>query len=137
MTDILESDTLKTMGQVRSITRNKKSSKLYKWSREGVPNPLSPSGLDEGGCVFHEEMLELAPLAKNFATGPEVPIEDLALFLLYDLQAESLNEVSVITGAPCESRLEVSCPLPSFKGTWVRWAYPLWLEVGGRGRAVH
>ena len=39
-------------------------------------NPLLPSGDDKGAYVFTEEMLELAPFAKVFATGPEGPLEN-------------------------------------------------------------
>ena len=39
--------------------------------KKGRPNPISPSGSDSGGYVFTEEMLEIAPFAKIFATGPE------------------------------------------------------------------
>ena len=46
--------------------RNKKVSKLFKWSREGWP-----CGTEEGGYIFEEEILELAPFAMVFATGPE------------------------------------------------------------------
>ena len=63
-----DTDSLKTIGQIRSDVRKKRE--LYKWSREGRPNPISPSGSDGGGYVFTEEMLELAPFAKIFATGP-------------------------------------------------------------------
>ena len=57
-----DTDSLKTLGQIRSDVRKK--GELYKWSREGRPNPISPSGSDGGGYVFTEEMLELAPFAK-------------------------------------------------------------------------
>ena len=63
-----DTDSLKTLGQIRSDVRKK--GELYKWSREGRPNPISPCGSDGGGYVFTEEMLELAPFAKIFATGP-------------------------------------------------------------------
>ena len=71
-------DSLKTLGQIRSDVR--KNSELYKWSREGRPNPISPSGSDGGGYVFTEEMLELAPFAKVFATGPENPLKNRHCF---------------------------------------------------------
>ena len=45
-----DTDSLKTLGQIRSDVRRK--GELYKWSREGRPNPISPSGSDGGGYVF-------------------------------------------------------------------------------------
>ena len=51
-----DTDSLKTLGQIRSDARKK--CELYKWSREGRPNPISPSGAEGGGYVFTEEMLE-------------------------------------------------------------------------------
>ena len=73
-----DTDSLKTLGQIRSDVR--KRGELYKWSREGRPNPISPSGSDGGGYVFTEEMLELAPFAKVFATGPENPLKNRHCF---------------------------------------------------------
>ena len=73
-----DTDSLKTLGQIRSDVRKK--GELYKWSREGRPNPISPSGSDGGGYVFTEEMLELAPFAKVFATGPENPLKNRHCF---------------------------------------------------------
>ena len=73
-----DTDSLKTLGQIRSDARKK--GELYKWSREGWPNPISPSGSDGGGYVFTEEMLELAPFAKIFATGPENPLKNRHCF---------------------------------------------------------
>ena len=73
-----DTDSLKTLGQIRSDVRKK--GELYKWSREGRPNPISPSGLDGGGYVFTEEMLELAPFAEVFATGPENPLKNRHCF---------------------------------------------------------
>ena len=49
---------------------------MWKWSREGRQNPLLPTGDDKGGYVFTEEMLELAPFAKVFATGPVDPLNN-------------------------------------------------------------
>ena len=76
--DFNDTDSLKTLGQIRSDVRKK--GELYKWSREGRPNPISPSGSDGGGYVFTEEMLELAPFAKVFATGPENPLKNRHCF---------------------------------------------------------
>ena len=73
-----DTDSSKTLGQIRSDVRKK--GELYKWSRAGRPNPISPSGSDGGGYVFTEEMLELAPFAKIFATGPENPLKNCHCF---------------------------------------------------------
>ena len=73
-----DTDSLKTLGQIRSDARKK--CEMYKWSREGRPNPISPSGSDGGGYVFTEEMLELAPFAEIFATGPENPLKNRHCF---------------------------------------------------------
>ena len=69
-------DSLKTLQQIKSSQKKKRKSHSYKWSREGRLKPLLPSGDDKGGYVFTEEMLELAPLTKVFATGPEDPLEN-------------------------------------------------------------
>ena len=73
-----DTDSLKTLGQIRSDARKK--CELYRWSREGRPKPISPSGSDGGGYVFAEEMLEVAPFAKIFATGPENPLKNRHCF---------------------------------------------------------
>ena len=70
---------MKTLPQIKSSQRKKKSHSC-KWSREGRLNPLLPSGDDKGGYVFTEEMLELAPFAKVFATGPDDPLENKYCF---------------------------------------------------------
>ena len=62
VTEINDTDSLKTLGQIRSDVRKK--SNLYKCSREGRPNRIWPSGSDGGGYVFTEEMLEIAPLRR-------------------------------------------------------------------------
>ena len=49
---------------------------MWKWSMECRQNPLLPAGDDKGGYVFTEEMLELAPFAKVFATGPDDPLNN-------------------------------------------------------------
>ena len=72
-------DSLKTLQQIKSSQRKKKSHSC-KWSREGQLNPLLPSCDDKRGYVFTEEMLELAPFAKVFATGPEDPLENKYCF---------------------------------------------------------
>ena len=73
-----DTESLKTLGQIRSDAQKK--CELYKWSREGRPNPIWPSGTDGGGYVFTEGMLELAPFAKFFATGPENPLKNRHCF---------------------------------------------------------
>ena len=78
VTEINDTDSLKTLGQIRSDVRKKCN--LYKWSREGRPNPISPSGSDGGGYVFTEEMLEIATFAKIFATGTENPLKNRHYF---------------------------------------------------------
>ena len=71
------SDSSKTLHEIRRDERKKKKkSKMWKWSREGRQNPLLPAANDKGGYVFTEEMLELAPFAKVFATGPEDPLNN-------------------------------------------------------------
>ena len=71
-------DSLKILQQIKSS--QKKKSCFCKWSREGRLNPLLPNGDDKGGYVFTEEMLELGPFAKMFATGPEDPLENKYCF---------------------------------------------------------
>ena len=78
VTEINVTDSLKTLGQIRSDARKK--GELYRWSREGRPNPISPSGSDGGEYVFTEEMLEISPIAKIFATGPENPLKNRHCF---------------------------------------------------------
>ena len=70
---------LKTLQQIKS-SQKKKKLRSCKWSREGRLNPLLPSDDDKGGYVFTEEMLELAPFVKLFATGPEDPLENKYCF---------------------------------------------------------
>ena len=78
VSEINDTDSLKTLGQIRSDAWKK--GELYRWSREGRPNPISPSGSDGGGYVFTEEMLQIAPFAKIFATGPENPLKNRHCF---------------------------------------------------------
>ena len=78
VTEINDTDSLKTLGQIRSDARKKCN--FYRWSREGRPNRVLPSGSDGGGYVFTEEMLEVAPFAKIFATGPENPFKNRHCF---------------------------------------------------------
>ena len=72
-------DSLKTLQKIKS-SQKKKKSRSCKWSRECQLNPLLPCGDDKGGYVFTEEMLELVPFTKVFATGPEVPLENKYCF---------------------------------------------------------
>ena len=74
-----ETDSLKTLQQIKS-SQKKKKLRSCKWSREGRLNPLLPCGDDKGGYVFTEEMLELAPFAKVYATGPDDPLENKYCF---------------------------------------------------------
>ena len=70
------SDSLKTLQEIKRSEKKKRESKMWKWSRESCQNPLLPAGDDKGGYVFTEEMLELAPFAKVFATGPDDPLKN-------------------------------------------------------------
>ena len=70
------SDSLKTLQEIKCSEKKKRQSKMWKWSREDRLNPLLPAGDDKGGYVFTEEMLELAPFAKVFATGPDEPLKN-------------------------------------------------------------
>ena len=74
-----ETDSLKTLQQIKS-SQKKKKLRSCKWSREGRLNSLLPCGDDKGGYVFTEEMLELAPFAKVFATGPDDPLKNKYCF---------------------------------------------------------
>ena len=78
VTENNDTDSLKTLEKIRSDARKK--GELYRWSREGRPNPILPSGSDGGGFVFTGEMLEIAPFAKIFATGPENPLKNRHCF---------------------------------------------------------
>ena len=81
VTEINDTDSLKTLRQIRIDARKK--GELYRWSREGRPNAISPSGLDGGGYVFTEEMLEIAHFAKIYWARKSV--KKSALFSLHDL----------------------------------------------------
>ena len=65
------SDCLKTLQEIKRGEKKKRQSKMWKGSREGRQNPLLPAGDDKEAYVFTDEMLELAPFAKVFATGPD------------------------------------------------------------------
>ena len=71
VTEIDDTGSFKTLGQIRSDVRKKDD--LYKWSREGRPNPILPSGSDGGGYVFTDKMLEIAPLRRYLLQDPNVP----------------------------------------------------------------
>ena len=73
------SDSLKSLGQIRSDARRKNS--LSEWLREGRTNPLSPNGSDDGWYVFTVEMLQIAIFAKNFATGRSNSLKNWHCFL--------------------------------------------------------
>ena len=74
------SDSLKTLQEKKLGEKRKRQSKMWKWSRKGRQNPLLPAGDDKGGYVFTEDMLELAPFAKVFATGPDDPLNNRFCF---------------------------------------------------------
>ena len=78
VTEINDTDRLKTLRQIRSDARKKGN--LYKWSRECWPNPISLGGSDDWGYVFTEEMLEIGPFANIFVTGPENPLKNRQCF---------------------------------------------------------
>ena len=71
VTHINDCDSVKSLEQIRSDAR--KRGNLWKWSKEGRLNPLSPSGSDDEAYVFTEETLVIARFAKIFATGPGNP----------------------------------------------------------------
>ena len=70
---------MKTLAQTRSDAR-KKGSNLFKWSREARPDPILFCGSEEGGFVITKDMLELAPFANIFATGPEDTLKNRHCF---------------------------------------------------------
>ena len=74
------SDSLKTLQEIKRGDKNKRQSKMWKWSQEGRQNPLWYTSDDKGGYVFTEEMLELTPFAKVFATGPDYPLSNRYCF---------------------------------------------------------
>ena len=132
-----DADSLKTLGQIRSDVRKK--GELYKWSREGRPNPISPSGSDGGGYVFTEEMLELAPFAKIFANGPENPLKNRHCFYcmlcrrnvsmrsrgLYELKRQFQREHHLRADQRFRARYHPS----KVRGSDGR-TYTVWVEVG-------
>ena len=83
VTEINDTDSLKTLGQIRSDVRKKCN--LYKWSKEGRPNPIAPSVSNGGGYVFTEEMLEIAPFCEDLRYRTRKFFEKSALLLLHDL----------------------------------------------------
>ena len=62
VTEINDTDSLKTLGQVHSDARKK--SILYKWSREVRPSPISSSGFDDGGMCLLRRCWR-SPLCKS------------------------------------------------------------------------
>ena len=49
--EIPGSDSLKTLQEIRRSEKQKRQSKMWKWSREGRQNPLLPAG-DDKGAMF-------------------------------------------------------------------------------------
>ena len=105
-------DSLKTLQQIKSSQKKKKKSHSCKWSREGRLNPFLPSGDDRGGYVFTEEMLELAPFAKVFATGPQDPLENKYCFYCIlgrrniSMRTRGLNELKRHFQTNCHFRAD-------------------------------
>ena len=66
-------DSLKTLQQLK-LKKKEKQSRKSKWSGGSRLNPLLPSGDGKGGYVFTEEMLQLPPVAKALAIGPDDPL---------------------------------------------------------------
>ena len=78
VTEINDTDSLKTLGQIRSDARKK--GELYRWSREGRPNPISPSGSDGGGYVFTGRCWRLPLLLKSLQLDPKNPLKNRHCF---------------------------------------------------------
>ena len=106
---------LETLKQIKSSQKKKKKKKKSRscnWSREGRLNPLLPSGDDKGGYVFTEEVLELAPSAKLFATGPEDPSKNKFCFFSMlcrrniSMMARGLYELKRHFQRDCHSRTD-------------------------------
>ena len=70
VTEINETDSLKTLEQIRSDARKK--TKLYNWSREVRPNPISPGGSDDGGMCLLRKCWRLPPLRRYFLQGLKI-----------------------------------------------------------------
>ena len=70
VTEINDTDSLKTLGRIRSDALKK--GHLYKWSREGRPNPISPSGSDGGGVFLLRRCLSLRLLRKCLLRDPKI-----------------------------------------------------------------
>ena len=71
VTDINETDSLKTREQICSDARKK--SNLYKWSREVRRDPISPSESDDGGMCSLRRCWRLPPLRRYL-------LQDLKIF---------------------------------------------------------
>ena len=145
VTEINDTDSLKTLGQIRSDARKKGN--LYKWSRECRHTPISPRGSDDGGYVFTQEMLEIAPIAKIFATGPENPLKNCHCFFymicrskvslkllrgLYDLKRHFQREHLLRADQRFRARYHPS----KVRGPDGRTLYDSKLEAGGRKAGV-
>ena len=70
------SDSLKALQKIKRSEKEKRQSRMWKRSRDGRQNPLLPTVDDKGGDVFTELLLEFAPFAKVFATGPDDPLKN-------------------------------------------------------------
>ena len=64
-------DSLKTLKETQ-VDMKKISSNPVRWSREGRPRRILGSGGDNGGFVFTEKMVALAPFAKSSLLGPRI-----------------------------------------------------------------
>ena len=62
VTEINDTDSLKTLGEIRSDAREKNN--LFKWSKEDRPIPNSPSGLDDGGMCLLRRCWRSLPLQR-------------------------------------------------------------------------
>ena len=72
-------DSLKTLKEIKTELV-KKSNNPFRWSKKGRPNPLPKCREENGGYVFTEETLALAPFAKVFATGLKDPSKNRHCF---------------------------------------------------------
>ena len=132
-------DSLKTLQQIKSSQMKKKKSHSYKWSREGRLNPMLPSGDDKGSYVFTEEMLELTPFTKMFATGPEDPLENRYCFYCLlcrrniSMRTRGLYELKRHFQRDChfraDQRLREKCCPGKFRGRDGRVLYSSKLEA--------
>ena len=130
-------DSLKILQQIKS--GQKKKSRSRKWSRKGQLNPLLPNGDDKGSYVFTEEMLELAPFAKVFATGLEDPLENKYCFYCMlcrrniSMRTRGLYEQKRRFQRDChfraDQRFREAFP---WKKSWSRRKSVVWFKIRGR-----